>query len=180
MLLQHSLLSYKDFDTIYDILESGKLKPSSITKNVKFYPSEEGSPYIFFNIKDLVKRGVFRYSRFLIDSEILLDKKFCLNVEWVGDYRCKDSLIDGKKLTKNKLDKILEEFINKIKKLPKSQVVERYSHEILILKSIDLKKYLKKVYISFQLDEEQKEKMKKISKNYPGVKFVFKKIKNKK
>jgi len=49
MLLQHSVAG-PDFETIYSILKSGKLKPSSITKNIKWiYPSEEGSPYIFFN-----------------------------------------------------------------------------------------------------------------------------------
>ena len=165
MLLQHSVAG-PDFETIYSILKSGKLKSSSITKNVRMFGWEEGSPYVFLNIKDLVKNY---WTRFVINSDFLLTKKFCLNLGWHADCD-KDYIIDGKKLTKYKLNKILKEYKDKIN-VPKE--FDTMSHEILVLKNIDLKKYLKEVYITIKLNEEERKKIEKVSKNYPNVKFNF-------
>lgn len=165
MLLQHSVAG-PDFETIYSILKSGKLKSSSITKNVRMFGEEEGSPYVFLNIKDLVKNY---WTRFVINSDFLLTKKFCLNLGWRTDCD-KDYIIDGKKLSKYKLNKILKEYKDKIN-IPKE--FDTMSHEILVLKSIDLKKYLKEVYITIKLSEEERNKIEKVSKKYPNVKFNF-------
>lgn len=164
MLLQHSVAG-PDFETIYSILKSGKLKASSITKNTRM-AGYEGSPYVFLNIKDLVKNY---WTSFIIDSDFLLNKKFCLNLGWHADCD-KDDIIDGKKLTKYKLNKLLKEYKEKIV-VPDEFVM--MSHEILVLKSIDLKEYLKEVYITIKLSEEERKKIKKISKKYPNVKFYF-------
>ena len=165
MLLQHSLAA-PDFGTIYSILKSGKLKSSSITKNIRMFGWEEGSPYVFLNIKELVKNY---WTRFVINSDFLLTKKFCLNLGWQADCD-KDYIIDGKKLSKYKLNKILKEYKDKIN-IPKEFVM--MSHEILVLKSIDLKEYLKEVHITIELNEEERKKIERISKKYPRVKFIF-------
>jgi hypothetical protein len=164
MLLTHSVAA-ADFETIYSILQTGKLKSSSITKNVKMFGWEEGSPYVFLNIKDLVKKNY--WTSFNINSDFLLTKKFCLNLGWSADCD-KESIIEGKKLTKYKLNKLLKEYKEKIV-VPVEFVM--MSHEILVLKNIDLKKHLKEVYISIKLSEKQLKKMRKLKEKYPNVKF---------
>lgn len=159
-----------DFETIYSILKSGKLISSSITKNIRMFGWEEGSPYVFLNINDLV--GIGLGLRFVIDSDFLLTRKFCLNIGWRSDCDKKE-LIDGKKLTKYKLNKLLKEYKQKISTRTKLNLPVMMTHEILVLKNIELRKYLKRVYITIKLSEDERRKLEKVSKKYPDVKFIF-------
>jgi hypothetical protein len=103
---KHGLIHY-DF---LDIIKSGKLKSSSKTKNVSMFGRTKGSKHIFLRIGLEDDLG-----NFYLDPSFLLKTSFYLQLGWVnGEPNTKK--IDGRKLSQEQLEKLLQEFSIKVKR----------------------------------------------------------------
>lgn len=147
---------------ILKILQDGKLKSSSKTKNIKL-TGINGSKYIYLR---LGKHN--DYGNFYFNSELLLKNKFYLQTGW--KYNPVSTKYDGTKLTKDKLKEILTKFNNNVNKYIKENkdnigFMIQMSNEILLEKEVILKEYLKKINIS-KYDQDI---VSYVNKNYPNV-----------
>lgn len=140
------LLHNTDESHIYKILSDGKLKSSSKTKNVRMYGLPEGSKYIYLRLNQKNEHG-----NLYLDYKLLLENVFYLQTGWHGEPVTEK--IDGRKLNQIQLKKILNDFIKQVKKYYKTQIKNNIpipimmSNEILVKNNINLRKYLKKIYI---------------------------------
>lgn len=145
ILLQHT--SYGGHNM--EILQSGFLRPSSKTGISALYG--DLSDWSFVRIDTGLHKGE-TISNFYIDPLCLLKTKFILHTGWEGDVQKGDIIIDGTKLTKYKLLKLLENFKQRARlrveliqllygrNRLRSDAIN--SNEILIKNDIDLHKYL--------------------------------------
>jgi hypothetical protein len=161
------LIHTTDENNILKILEDGKLKSSSNTKNVRLYGKSEGSKYIYLR---LGKKN--DYANFVLDKKLLLENVFYLQTGWSAIPLSEK--IDGKTLSENQLDEILKKFnenVNNYIKDNKKNIgfTIQMSNEIIIKNNIDLKKYLKKVNIS-KYDKKIDNFLKN---NYPNTNLFY-------
>ena len=94
-------------DNILKILEDGKLKSSSQTKNIRMYGKKNGSKYIYLRLgkkKD--------YGNLVLDYKLLLENKFYLQIGWSGEPNTE--IIDGALLTETKLINLLKNFNKRV------------------------------------------------------------------
>lgn len=157
ILLQHD--SYGNTKTgthNMEILQSGYLRSSLKTGNTALH-GDEPIDWIFVRINTDSSYKTEQNANYYINPICLLKTKFILHIGWVGDVEKNDIIIDGTKLTKNKLIKLLENFKQRAKlqvdlkcilNEDKHHVYKRHrmwtlhSNEILIKNDIDLHKYL--------------------------------------
>lgn len=140
------LIHTTDENKLYKILLDGKLLSSRKTKNVRLYGHKEGSKYIYLRLgkkKD--------YANIYLDPKLLLKNTFYLQIGWSGEPSTER--IDGRKLSEKQLLELLDNFNKKInmyinKNKDNNGFIIQMSNEIIIEKSINLKKYLKKINIS--------------------------------
>ena len=140
------LLHNTDETKIFEILSDGKLKSSSETKNVRMYGIKEGSKYIYLRLNQKNDSG-----NLYLDHKLLLETVFYLHTRWYGEPRTEK--IDGRKLTLEQLNKILQDFRKEVQKRFKMKQKKTFidlfmSNEILVKNKIDLHKYLKKIKIN--------------------------------
>jgi hypothetical protein len=157
------LIHTTDEDNIYQILKNGKLMSSSKTKNVRMYGQPEGSKYIYLR---LGKPGDF--GNIVLDNTLLLDNVFYLQTGWSGEPVTQK--IDGRKLTLNELNELLDNFnkeVNKWRKRNKFNPMIMMSNEILVKNNISLKKYLLRINIT-----ENNKIIKYAKKHYPDVNIM--------
>ena len=127
------------------ILKDGWIKPGYKTGKGSLYGKESKWIYVRINTEINASDSSFH---FLIDENILLHTKFILHTGlYSEDYECNE-IIDGTKLTKYKLKKMLNKFkeickLNyEMQKLIGKHMQVHHSNEILIKEDIDLHKYL--------------------------------------
>ena len=169
MYLIHNIFG-NEFDDYKKILTDGKLKSSSKTNNIKMYGWDEGSKYIFLRID---QKG--DYGNLYLDYKLLLETNFYLHTGWNGEPQ--GEKINGKKLSLEQLDTLLDDFKKDIKlykknwkKNTKFPIDTMMTNEILVEKNIDLKKYLKK--IKFPFDAKKNQELINIAKKInPDVEF---------
>lgn len=115
----------------------------------------------------------------LFDAELLLKKKFIYNNTWNYGEITEDSLLyDGKKLTLEKLNNILDDIYNNrfFSKTPNGNI-KYIDGEFLIKTRISLSKYLKYIYVEFQKGHRYNKTL-KISYNVnPEIKYMTDKFK---
>ena len=120
---------------------------------------------------------------YLFNPELLLDKITYLNMNWRGKKHTNSIKINGKKIDNiNKKVKELRKIITNDKNL-----LFPFTHEFLIEKKINLKKYLKKIVITdFGENENKKEKefynkiIDILKKNYPNTEVYIQTLYDKK
>jgi len=100
---------FVDF-TFNDILRSGKLRSSSKTKNIGMFAMFEGSKHIFLRIDQKKDIG-----NLYLDPSFLLNTSFHLQFGWDDGYP-NTKKIDGRKLSKEQLDQLLQQFEKQVKK----------------------------------------------------------------
>jgi len=169
MYLLHTIFG-NEFDDYKKILTDGKLKSSSKTKNIKMYGWDEGSKYIFLRID---QKG--DYANLYLDYKLLLETNFYLHTGWKGEPH--GEKINGKKLTLEQLDTLLDDFKKEIKLYKKNRkknakfpIDAMMTNEILVEKNIDLNKYLKKIKLPFNAKKNQE--LVNIAKNInPDIEF---------
>lgn len=179
--LQH--FSYgADEDRFLKILKEGYLKPSFKT-NVRSLYQNEGSKWIYTRIStDIVKSDEY-FGHFYLDYSLLLNTTFVLHTGWDTEDKIESyQIIDGTKLKKSQLEKLLLQFkslcienykfnrlIAKINKRPMVNSKDyKYTNEILIKDDINLHKYLRKININ-----EDEDKIKKyVKKHYKKVNIL--------
>lgn len=166
------LLHNTDEKYIYKILSDGKLKSSSKTKNIRMYGNQNnniGSKYIYLRISQSGD-----YGNLYLDSKLLLENIFYLQLGWHGEVIDKHEKIDGRKLTPKELKNILLKFKKKVKTYYQNQIKNNIpiplmmSNEILVKNNIDLRKYLKRIHIV----DKNKKIIDKINKSFPDVKLI--------
>lgn len=186
-LLGHkSVLSLK---TMYKILKEGYLKPGSQVGQEGLWGQEEvGMDFIFLMFFDIgygrlmqktLKKDKFLKTcdkpNYLFNPELLLDRITYLNMNWRGNKHTNSIKINGKKI--DNIDKKVKE-LRKIITSNKNFMV-MFTHEFLIKKKINLKKYLKKIVIT-DLGKNKKEKefynkiIDILKKNYPNTEVYTK------
>jgi len=169
--LQHTTWENREMQILVD----GFLRPSYRTGIYGIYGEEYGfSKWIYTRINtDIDKKDSFGFN-LLIDPEVLLSTKFILHIGWKPEESIKkEDIIDGTKLTKSKLKKILENFKKQCilayemrELLGEKNMNSASSNEILIKDDVDLHKYLSDYRTS---DNGIIQYMKK---HYPKVKII--------
>lgn len=160
------LLHVATIKSMNKALKDGYMKPSSVTKNVQMYGQKQGSDYIYFKLP----YGNDAYSSsFYFDDKLLLENVFYLQTGWNGGPVV--DKIDGRKLSYDKLKKILKKFKRRIKYFVKKRESEgkyaNLTNEILVEKNVSLEKYLVK------MQTYGDKKMKKyVEANYPNVEII--------
>jgi hypothetical protein len=199
---------FVDF-TFNDILKSGKLRSSSKTKNIGMFAMFKGSKHIFLRIDQKKDIG-----NLYLDPSFLLNTSFYLQFGW-DDGLPNTKKIDGRKLSKEQLDQLLQQFAKEVKKniistfhylkkkkekksqkessvndefviddnnvdeeydkLEKVDIYDRmrisHSNEILVENNIDLKKYLRKIVLTKDIEGYNKkdEIIETVKEMYPNV-----------
>ena len=178
--------SVKSLEVMYKILKEAYLKPGIQTGTHGLYPGK-GMEFIFLMFFDigykssLIKKDKFLRTcmkpNYLLNPEVLLDGITYLNKDWYGVKRNNSIKIDGKKI--NNIDKKVKE-LRKIITSNKNFLI--YTHEFLIKKKINLKKYLKKIVITdLGKDKELYDKIiDLLKKEYPNTDVYVKKFYEKK
>jgi hypothetical protein len=163
MLLGHQ--TNPNITNIYRIMKSGYLKSGQKTGIVRMWGWDNPSKYIYLMFYDITGRP----PHFELDSNLLLENTSYLNVSWNGEPE-KDSIsINGSKINKKQLKKILKKYRNDLKKLYES------THEILVEEDIDLVKYLKKITLFNDVKGKKTYyKLLKLMKiKYPNVEIIM-------
>jgi hypothetical protein len=192
---------FVDF-TFNDILKSGKLRSSSKTKNVGMFGRTKGSKHIFLRIDQKNDIG-----NLYLDPSFLLNTSFHLQLGWDDGYP-NTKKIDGRKLSQEQLEQLLQQFAKEVKKdivrrvhnwnkknekksqmkssandefiVDDNNVDEEYnkldkkyynSNEILVENNIDLKKYLRKIVLTKDIEGYNKkdEIIETVKEMYPNV-----------
>lgn len=131
-------------DRFLKILQSGFLKPGIQTGQQGMYGSPS-SKCVYTRINT----DNDTLAHFYIDYKILLSCKFSLHLGWSSeDSDTPDDLIDGTKLTPNKLKQMLLKFKSNVEKFSNENSNKAslpfMLNEILIYTEVDLHKYLRK------------------------------------
>ena len=177
--------SLKTLEVMYKILKEGYLKPR-IQEGVHGLNTGEGMEFIFLMFFDIGQRKNIKKSKilrtcmkpnYLLNPELLLDGITYLNKDWYGGKINNSIKIDGKKI--DNIDKKVKE-LRKIITSNKNYLI--YTHEFLIKKKINLKKYLKKIVITdLGVEKELYDKIIDIlKKKYPNTEVYVKKFYEKK
>ena len=149
------------------ILQSNYLYNSKHTKQPAMYYAQNYSKYIFLRLK--IKNDS---AQLYLDPRLLLKTIFYINLGWIGDLTEKTVKIDGRKITEQKLLKILTKLKQEAIKNTNNNnifIPIMMSNEILVTHNINLHKYLKKVYIH---NENNKTIKDYIEYNYKNVKVL--------
>jgi hypothetical protein len=154
---------FSPIENHYDIVESGYIKAGYKTGKSALY-GEGNSKWIYTSL------GNTFLSNFIIHPNVLLTTKFILHTGWYSeDYKC-NQIIDGTKLTKYRLTKLLEKFSEIIKLNHEMNKLigmnTPLKNEILIKEDIDLHQYL------IEYHGEDKKTKDYINNFYPKVKFI--------
>jgi hypothetical protein len=131
---------------LHDLLKDGYIRPSAQTKKT-FFCGEDTSNYIYLSLfSKKVKPVEFGYPIYL-SSDILND----MDAYYIPDWRYVTGplkeLEHSKRLKKNDLPKIEKDILKNIKQYTKRTKLNKifavlHSHQILIKKKINLKKYI--------------------------------------
>ena len=156
------LVHWSTGNNLLKVLDDGYLKSSKTTKNVKLFGHKSGSKYIYLRLG----RRNDNYGNLYFDKKLLLENIFYLQIGWNGEPITEK--IDGRKLDENELDKLLKKFNEDINKNNKNNmnIPIFMNNEILLMKKISLKKYLRKIDVPIK----NTKKIIDICKtNYPNV-----------
>ena len=193
---KHGFVDY----TFNDVLKSGKLRSSSKTKNVGMFGRTKGSKHIFLRIDQKNDIG-----NLYLDPSFLLNTSFYLQIGW-DDGLPNTKKIDGRKLSQEQLEQLLQQFSKEVKKdiirrfhkkklqmksfensefaVDDDNIDEEYnkldekdyfifshSNEILVENNIDLKKYLRKIVLTKDIEGYNKkdEIIETVKQMYPNV-----------
>lgn len=138
-----------------------KTKAINNTKKNKLVGGDLGGDHQFIYLSLVPKNNISEYYKnnqniydttLLLDADLLLKKKFVYNNTWNYGEITEDSVIyDGKKLTLEKLDNILDNiYKNRLFTKLSNGDIFYINGEFLIKTRISLSKYLKYIYIEFQ------------------------------
>lgn len=174
-MLQH--YSHKKYH--YDIVKNGWLQPSIKTKNNANH--FELASWIYTRINTDINKEDREWATFVIDPMCLLHSEFILHTSWTSELDECSHIIDGKKLKKSEIKKILEHFkkisihnfdIEKIlnKEIKGYSSISYMSNEILIKEDIDLHQYL------LEYHGDDKKTIEYLKEHYPKVKIIKKKF----
>lgn len=177
--------SVKSLKVMYKILKEGYLKPGIQEGTYGLIPGE-GMEFIFLMFFDIGLRNNFKKNKllrtcmkpnYLLNPELLLDGINYLNKDWYGGKINNSIKIEGKKI--DNIDKKVKE-LRKI--ITSNKKFLMFTHEFLIKKKINLKKYLKKIVITdLDKDKELYDKIIDIlKKEYPTTDVYVKKFYEKK
>lgn len=178
-LLGHrSLVSLK---VMYKILKEGYLKPG-VQQGKYGLKDEEGMEFIFLMFFDIGLRNNLKKNKllrtcmkpnYLLNPELLLDGINYLNKDWYGGKNNNSIKINGKKI--DNIDKKVKELRRTITSNKNFGI---HTHEFLIKKKINLKKYLKKIVITdLGREKELYDKIINIlKKKYPNTEVYVKKF----
>ncbi len=144
MYLLHTIFGHTP-EKVDNILREGYLKSSKKTHNYAMFGDE--TPYIYLRLQTPGDVG-----HLYLDTDLLLNCVFYLNIGWHAGIDKSSVKYNGRDLTHEQLDEILQDFYKKvtkyrrdINKVRKTILIDpSMSNEILVRKDISLKKYLRK------------------------------------
>lgn len=170
MLLGH--LTNPTVTNIYKILQDGYLRPGTKTGVVRMWGWNNPSKYIYLTISHF--NAIF--SNFELDSNLLLENISWLNTYWNGEPNKNSIKVDGSKIDKKQLQKILKKYRNDIKSRYRGGENDDTLHEILLENDIDLVKYLRKLKLSrsFTGKKTYYKLLTLMKTKYPNVEINFK------
>lgn len=164
-------LTNSNLTNIYKILQNGYLKSGKESGTTRMFGiHNKPSKYIYMMFAHTSKNNRVITYNFELDTSLLVEKKqkSYLNIGWLGKPSKNAICIDHK--SNLQLDKLLDDFSSK---LPDSA----FSHEILLERQVNLKKYLRKITIYSESITRARHTYNKfitlLEKEYPDVVLVI-------